>query len=151
MNCEEMEPLMIDYLDGQLSPAARENVDKHLQSCVVCKHRLEEYKTLFHAMDDTKMERPGPALREKFDIMLQSELNIDATAKILKEEKESKVIAMKKPSLLLRVAASIILIAGGVLIGMKVTPGTGVKQQQVASADQINDLKNEVKEIKETL
>jgi len=147
MHCEEMEPLMIDYLDGQLSPAARANVEQHLKTCVVCTHALEEYKTLFHAMDDQTMEKPGPALREKFDIMLQSELNIDATARILKEEKETKVIAMKKPSLLLRVAASIILIAGGVLIGTKLTPATQVQSGSL----EIASLKNEVKQIKETL
>jgi hypothetical protein len=147
MHCEEMEPLMIDYLDGQLSPAARANVEQHLKGCPVCTHAMEEYKTLFHAMDGEKMEKPGPALREKFDIMLQSELNIDATARILKEEKDSKVIAMKKqPSFLLRIAASIILIAGGVLIGTKITPGTPVQ-----SSSEIASLKNEVREIKETL
>ncbi|MCW3119821.1 MAG: anti-sigma factor [Chitinophagaceae bacterium] len=148
MQCEEMEALMIDYLDGQLSPAARTNVEKHLETCMVCRQALEEYKALFHAMGDDKMEKPGPALREKFDIMLQSELNIDATSRILKEEKEGKVIAMKKPSLFLRIAASIILVAGGVLIGTKITPGTLV--QGTGSAE-IASLKSEVREIKETL
>ncbi|MES1215361.1 MAG: zf-HC2 domain-containing protein [Bacteroidota bacterium] len=148
MHCEEMEPLMIDYLDGQLSPAARANVEQHLKTCVVCTHALEEYKALFHAMDDTKMERPGPALKEKFDIMLQSELNIDATARILKEENGAKVIAMKKPSLLFRIAASIILVAGGVFIGTKINPAGQVQNSGLA---EIASLKSEVKEIKETL
>lgn len=147
MHCEEMEPLMVDYLDGQLSPAARANVEKHLESCMVCRHALEEYKTLFHAMDDDKMEKPGPALREKFDIMLQSELNIEATSRILKEEKETNVIVMKKPSVFLRIAASIILVAGGVLIGTRLTPGIQIPQ----GSAEIASLKNEVKEIKETL
>ena len=148
MQCEEMEPLMIDYLDGQLSPAARANVEKHLGTCAACRQALEEYKTLFHAMDDEKMEKPGPALREKFDIMLQSELNIDATSKILKEENDTRVITLKKPSLLLRIAASIILVAGGMLIGTKIT--TGEKVQGAGTAELVS-LKNEVREIKETL
>jgi len=83
MQCNEVEPLLIDYIDAQLSPAARANVEKHLETCVVCKHRYEEYKTLFSAMNSDRAVKPGPALREKFDIMLQSELNIDATTRIL--------------------------------------------------------------------
>jgi hypothetical protein len=148
MQCNEVEPLLIDYIDAQLSPAARANVEQHLKNCVVCSHILEEYKTLFHAMDDDKMVKPGPALREKFDIMLQSELNIDATARILKEEKETKVIAMKKPSLFLRIAASVILVAGGVLIGMRIIPA---KQTILTNSSEIADLKTEVKEMKEAL
>ena len=68
MQSNEVEPLLIDYIDMQLSPAARENVQHHLQNCVVCKHVMEEYKQLFVAMETKKVEMPGPALKEKFDI-----------------------------------------------------------------------------------
>jgi len=148
MQCNEVEPLLIDYIDMQLSPAARENVQHHLQNCVVCKHIMEEYKQLFVAMETKKVEMPGPALKEKFDIMLQSELNIDATARILKEDEGKKVIAMKKqPSFLLRVAASVILIAAGVLIGMKMVNIPKV----VDTSAQMAELQQEVKEVKEAL
>ena len=146
IQCNEVESLLIDYIDAQLSPAARANVEKHLEGCVECRRTLEEYRTLFHAMDDTKMERPGPALREKFEIMLQSELNIDATSRIIKEETDTKVMAMKRPSLFLRIAASIILIAGGVLIGTQL-----MRPQPVNNSSEIAGLKTEVKEIKEAL
>ncbi|MGC4034782.1 MAG: zf-HC2 domain-containing protein [Chitinophagaceae bacterium] len=148
MQCNEIEPLLIDYIDAQLSPAARANVEKHLAECVVCKHTYEEYKTLFATMNADREVKPGAALREKFDIMLQSELNIDATTRILKEEEGKQVIAMKKqPSLFLRIAASVILVAGGVLIGMKLVQ---TKPVEAPLAD-IKDLKNEVKELKEAM
>jgi hypothetical protein len=149
MQCNEVEPLLIDYIDLQLSPAARENVKQHLQSCPVCQHILEEYKQLFTAMETKKVEQPGPALKEKFDIMLQSELNIEATARIIKEDEGKKVIAMKKSSLFLRIAASVILVAAGVLIGSKM--GQPVQQVNPASSAEMADLKNEVKEMKEAL
>jgi len=148
MQCNEVEPLLIDYIDMQLSPAARENVQHHLQNCVVCKHVMEEYKQLFVAMETKKVEMPGPALKEKFDIMLQSELNIDATARILKEDEGKKVIAMKKSSLFLRIAASVILVAAGVLIGTRMTQAP---QQVISNSSEIADLKTEVKEMKEAL
>ncbi len=148
MQCNEIEPLLIDYIDAQLSPAARANVEKHLETCVVCSHVYQEYKTLFTAMNTDKEMKPGPALREKFDIMLQSELNIDATTRILKEEEGKKVIAMKKqPSLLLRIAASVILVAAGVLIGMKLVTVPKVPDNSA----QLADLQQEVKEVKEAL
>lgn len=150
MQCNEVEPLLIDYIDLQLSPAARENVKQHLQSCPVCQHILDEYKQLFTAMDTKKVEQPGAALKEKFDIMLQSELNIEATARIIKEDEGKKVIAMKKSSLFLRIAASVILIAAGVLIGTKMGQ-PAVQQVNPASSAEMADLKKEVKEMKEAL
>jgi hypothetical protein len=149
MQCNEVEPLLIDYIDLQLSPAARENVKQHLQSCPVCQHILEEYQQLFTAMETKKVEAPGPALKEKFDIMLQSELNIEATARIIKEDEGKKVIAMKKSSLFLRVAASVILVAAGVLVGTKIAQPT--QQVNTTGSKEIGELKDEVKEMKEAL
>src|SRR4051812_39655943 len=146
MQCHEVEPLLIDYLDGQLHPSDREAMQKHLQTCEACSQHLEEYKTLFGAIADDKFEKPGPALREKFNIMLQSELNIDQTSRILREEEDSKVITLKKPSLLFRIAASIILVSCGVLIGAKITPGSATN-----SSAQMADLKKEVQEMKEVV
>ena len=146
MQCHEIESLLIDYVDDQLQPSVKASVEKHLQTCENCRRELAEYKILFGEISKDKFEKPGPVLREKFDIMLQSELNIDATAKILKEEGAVKVIAMKKTPWLLRAAASIILIACGVLIGSKIKPGA-----TPGNSDQMADLKNEVKEMKEAL
>lgn len=147
MECHELEPLLIDYLDGALSPAMRSKVDTHLATCAACKTVLEEYRILFRNIEAAPFEKPGPALREKFDIMLQSELNIDATTRIIKEEGTAKVVHLKKPSLFLRVAACVILVAAGVFIGTRLTPG----MVQEKNSTEIAGLKNEVKEMKETL
>jgi Putative zinc-finger len=148
MQCHEAEPLLIDYVDQGLSPAIKEQLQKHLEACPACRQALEEYKQLLTAMDSQKRVQPGPALREKFNIMLQSELNIDATTRILKEEEAGKVIAMKKPSLFLRIAASVILVGAGIVIGkVWLAPGSA----QPAGNTQLADLQKEVKEMKEAL
>lgn len=146
MQCNEITDLLVDYLDDQLQPSVKATVEKHLQSCENCRHELEEYTILFREMNNDKFVKPGPALKEKFDIMLQSELNIDATTKILKEEGAAKVIAMKKTPWVLRIAASIILVAGGIWVGTKLNP-----VQKDTGSTQMADLKNEVKEMKEAL
>jgi hypothetical protein len=146
MECYEVESLLIDYLDVQLHPGDRKALEEHLHSCEACRQTLEEYKILFASIADNTTEQPGPALREKFDIMLQSELNIDSTTSILRDKEEGKIVKMSRRPLLLKIAASIILVTIGVLAGTQLKQGnTNVSSTQMA------DLKNEVKEMKEAL
>jgi hypothetical protein len=146
MECYEVESLLIDYIDAQLHPGDKKALEQHLQSCAECANKLEEYKQLFHSIEENKTEKPGPALREKFEIMLQSELNIDSTTRIIREDEDTKIISIKRKPLLLRIAASIILVALGVWAG------TQLKQDSsTGSTSEIADLKSEVKEMKEAL
>ena len=146
MECYEAELLLIDYLDAQLHPGDKGPLEKHLLVCPQCRLALEEYKTLFAAIESDKAEKPGPALREKFEDMLQSELNIDSTARIVHMEKEdTKTVSIQKHSMLFRIAASIILIVSGVLIGSVISFNRTGNNNEVAV------LKNEVQEMKETL
>ena len=147
MKCDDIDALLIEHLEGRLSPAMRTDIEKHLRTCEACRHNLEEYRILFRVIEHDKAEVPGPVLREKFNLMLQSEINIDATSQILKkEEAENKVKAINKYPVWLRVAASIILVAGSIVIGMKIAP-----QKQNDNAARIANLDKEVKEMKEAL
>lgn len=119
MECTKAESLLIDYIDDQLSPGDKNAFELHIHSCEACRLALEEYRQLLRSIDDHRVENPGPALREKFDIMLQTELNIDAATRMLKDHEEGKVVSIKRRPLLLRVAASIILMALGVVMGMQ--------------------------------
>jgi hypothetical protein len=141
MQCNEVEQLLIDFLDGQLHPADEEALQKHLQTCEACVNVLEQYKMLFRSIEENKFENPGPALREKFDIMLQSEINIYKTSRTLPETEGEKVIPIKKYSLWLRIAASIILLASGIWIGSKVTPTSNDSEQIAQLRSQVNDVK----------
>ena len=145
MECYEADSLLIDFLDDQLNSSDKEAVQQHLQTCEACRQALEEYRKLFITIDKNKFEKPSPALREKFDIMLQSELNIDSTSRIIRDE-ESKIVPMKKQSLWLKIAASIILIAGSVWVGTKLSPDL-IRNDST----QIADLRKQVNEVKEQL
>jgi hypothetical protein len=144
MECFKAESLLIDYLDAQLHPGDRKPLELHLQECPHCRQVLEEYRELFAAIQSDKAEKPGPGLREKFENMLQSELNIDSTAHIVQMEKEKSAQIIKMPSLLWKIAASIILVASGVFIGTMFTNNKGANTE-------VAELKNEVNEMKETL
>src|ERR1044072_236391 len=146
MECYEAASLLIDYLDAQLHPGDKTPLEKHLKECEQCRQALEQYRQLFSAIQHDTAQKPGAALREKFESMLQSELNIEATANIvnLHEEKAIKTKPKEGLTWFLRIAASIILVVSGVFIGTAITNNkTG--NTKVAA------LKNEVEEMKETL
>jgi len=144
MECFEAESLLIDYLDAQLHPGDKKPLELHLEKCPHCRQVLEEYRELFAAIQSDKAEKPGPGLREKFENMLQSELNIDSTAHIVQMEKEKSAQVIKMPSLLWKIAASIILVTSGVFIGTMFTNNKSANTE-------VAELKNEVNEMKETL
>ncbi len=145
MECYEAESLLVDYIEDQLHNGNKQQLEQHLQKCPDCRQALEEYRALFAVIKSDKAEKPGPGLREKFENMLQSELNIETTARIVDINKE-KVTApvIKMQSWLVRIAASIILVASGVFIGNMLTNNKGANTE-------VADLKNEVKDMKETL
>jgi len=145
MECYDAESLLIDYLDAQLHPGDRVPLEQHLQECPHCRQALEEYRVLFTAIQNNKAEKPGPGLREKFENMLQSELNIESTARIADMGKaKSATPVIKLSSLLWKIAASIILVASGVFIGTMSTNGKNANTE-------VAGLKTEVNEMKETL
>src|SRR5690349_12509432 len=118
--CNDVKNLLIDYIDGQLAPAIREKVEHHLKTCELCKEELLQFQQLFSEMATTQLEQPSPALKENFNTMLQSELNISATMEMLKSREEKKVVPLKSNGAFLRIAASVILVLAGVFAGMQI-------------------------------
>ncbi len=141
MNCTEIEPLLIDYADQLLIPSLQSTVQKHLETCTHCREELGHYKQLFAELSSTSMEKPGPGLRENFNTMLQSELNIASTVSLIKKLPEKKTIALNVSTLLVRIAASIVLVAGGIF--------TGLQLKSTAAPDKTLELANLQKEVKE--
>ena len=147
MNCKEVQTLLIDYLDRTLDPATTDRMRQHLEGCGECKMEAEELQLMLTTMKDTVPETPPPALRESFDTMLQSELNMLTTANIIEEFKPAvvrpgKVISISQP--VWKVAAAVILLAIGVVIG-KTLPS---KQPNIAYVP-IDSLRKEVRSMRQ--
>ncbi|HJS55567.1 MAG TPA: HEAT repeat domain-containing protein [Chitinophagaceae bacterium] len=143
-NCTDMRLLLIDYVDGQLAPAIRSKVTEHLRSCPDCTQEMEQFKKLFDEMATIKLEQPSPALKENFNIMLQSELNIAATTEMLKKRKEAKVIPVKPAWVWMQIAASILLVLGALFVGMQLGG-------QRSAASEVAELKLEMQKMKEAM
>lgn len=146
MQCNDAEMLLIDYLDNELSNTSKKSLEMHLKGCELCSRQLDEYSELFRSIASHKMEKPGPALRDNFNSMLQSELNMLATAQIIEPAMKKTVSPGFLPGFLLKVAACLLLIAGGVIMGTSIT-----SQRNAESIVQITALRAEVKAMKEAM
>lgn len=52
MTCEEFEGGLVDYLDGNLGPLARRQIDLHTRLCPHCRRYLQAYDRARHLAGD---------------------------------------------------------------------------------------------------
>lgn len=142
--CDEIDSLLIEYWEDNLPKSKRVEVEQHIEGCAECRIAWEEYKELFSLMENGILEEPSPVLEEKFSNMLLAENEMAAS-----QLPVSPVVPMPAQNRSLphwlRIAASIILLAGGVLIGMQITSKQNTGDAQIVA------LNSEVKEMKEAL
>lgn len=151
MNCKDIQAKLIDYLDGRLDEASTTEIEEHLSACAACSREMEDVQELMTAMETTSLETPPAALRDSFNMMLQSELNMQTTTNIIEEfptatqppATDAGIFRFSSP--LWRVAAAVILVAGGIGIGMTLRP----KPAEPSAREEIADMRKELKEMKE--
>jgi hypothetical protein len=162
MNCKEIHAKLIDWLDGSLDAATAAAIGEHVASCAECSREATELKELLVTMQDSPMEVPPPVLRESFETMLQSELNMLTTANIIQEfpaegqdksglggslsVQPGKIARLPFTAPIWRVAAALILLGSGIGIGtaLKSRPAPESSTNETLAA-----LRQEVKEMKE--
>ena len=158
---------MIDWLDGSLDAATATAIREHVETCAECSREARELKELLVNMKNSPMEVPPPVLRESFDTMLQSELNMLTTANIIQEfpaegqggqpegksgqtdsrsGQTGKTIRLPFAGPVWRVAAALVILGSGIGIGaaLKSRPAPEVSTNETLVA-----LRQEVKEMKE--
>lgn len=153
MNCKDIQAKLIDYLDQRLDAASAEELRQHLTTCAACSREAEELQELLSAMSNGILEMPPAALRENFNMMLQSELNMQATTTIIEEfpanpgtpRSAAKTISFSSPWW--RVAAAVILLAGGIGIGLSIRTKPSV--DPATTSAEIAAMRKELKEMKE--
>jgi uncharacterized membrane protein YvbJ len=80
MKCEEVELIMIDYLDNNLNDETRDEIDKHLGTCEKCLDELRDSQEILKLISGEEMVKPNDSLRINFYHMLQSEIKKNETA-----------------------------------------------------------------------
>src|SRR5580698_6771712 len=147
MDCKEVQALMIDYLDRAVGAEGAAAMRAHLLGCELCRKEVEEMRELLLAMADQELRQPGPGLRENFQVMLQSELNMETTDDLLRRARGGKVEHVEtRKGIGWMVAAACILLVGGFWMG---TMGSGRKGSD--TAQQLTSMQKEIKGMKEVL
>ena len=127
--CSDLEALLPAYAEGSLPPAEAGHVATHLPGCPSCQQQLRALRALSADFDAALPEVPGTALRANFMAMLEQQKQLlkpevavapaFGAAPVI-ESPTAKVISLWPTALAsswVRVAASIVLVAAGVLLG----------------------------------
>lgn len=146
MTCEEIQSMWIDYIDHELSDISRYSFEIHLKSCEKCAVELQQLQFLADQMADEKQVVPGEDLRKKFNALLQSELNLQATQNILEKDSKAKIFSLIRTSSIWKIAAACFILSAGILIGVFVKDGS-----TNTSSEQLSEMKKDIKDMKETL
>jgi hypothetical protein len=124
--CHELEALLPAYVEHSLPAAEAGRVAAHLPGCPSCQLQVTQLRAISDDLDAALPEVPRTALRANFMAMLEQEKQLlkpeAAIAKPIAApaQPEAKVVSMWPTGGLntwMRVAASIVLIATGVLLG----------------------------------
>ena len=144
MKCEDVEARIIDYLDNNLTPQEKLDIESHLERCEKCLDEMNESQKMLNSIGGSKMELPDESLRINFYHMLHGE--------IIKNEREFNSKEVKHPENrfnrnILMVAAGLALLITGSFIGIFIS--TGIKNSK--SVNDLSQLKSEVNELKRTV
>ena len=76
-NCKDIEHLIIDFVDDQLSISDKQIVESHIKNCETCKTTEQDYRLLFGTIDVEKPEYPDKKIKDAFNkALIEAELTI---------------------------------------------------------------------------
>ncbi len=143
---------MIDYLDRAVDSETGAAMRAHLINCEGCRKEVDQLRELLATITDQEMRQPGHGLRENFQVMLQSELNMETADDLLRRPREGK--EEKAAGAGARIgwmsAAACVLLVGGMWIGSMLGSR---KAANVPSnvAGTLGAMQNEIREMKEAM
>ena len=140
MKCEEVEKLMIDYLDLNLKDDKRFEIEKHLETCERCLDELKDTQEVMKLISNDEMEKPDDSLRINFYHMLHSEIKKN---EVKLSPKDIPVTNWYNISSY-RIAAAIALLICGTFIGLFIRPGFN----NSSASNELKQLHSEVSDLK---
>ncbi|HVX48881.1 MAG TPA: zf-HC2 domain-containing protein [Chitinophagaceae bacterium] len=144
MNCDDIQLLLIDYMDDTLDNSTRIQVQQHLAGCPACSAALEELAAIQDSIDTVEMEQPSPALRQNFKEMLHNEAGSLVIQAVPKAPAGKKVISFTVSHLLWRAAAVIVIFGTGLFAGSRLQTNNGQQPQVATLQKDVQDLKQKL-------
>jgi len=136
MNCKEVIEFLPGYIEGSLKKDVHDEIVNHLSNCNVCKDELEKLSSIDAMLSKIELEETPKQVNDAFYIMLENEKR--ASRLSLSDRINQKHIPL---TTLMRVAASILLLVTGGLIGYYMRPTD-------KSSNEVSSLKQEMVEMK---
>lgn len=135
--------MLPELIDETLDLSLKADVDRHLLTCPECSQASSEIRELFKAMENDRPLRPSIALKDNFLAMVEAET---VAMEASKRRDAGKLVAMSWWSALGKTAVAAAILLLGIGIGYRIHNGS-----EAASSKEVADLKNAVKDVKETL
>jgi hypothetical protein len=141
MKCEEVEAVIMDYLDNKVDAVQKQEIEKHLETCEQCLDQMMGIQQVLQELSNSEMESPDDSLRINFYHMLHNEI---------KKKGESGTISLREHTgqrsykLYFRIAAGFALLVCGTFIGAMINSGLRNKSQ----AMELSQLQTEVSSLK---
>jgi hypothetical protein len=142
MKCNEIESLLVDYIDHALDAETVKNLEQHLSDCAACYLKMEQTRVLMIQMATEPELMPDEKLALDFDKMLETEIKAATQVKGM-----AKVIRLPYIKTSLKIAASILLLLSGFVVGIKYES----LKKQFGNTPDVAGIQKEMKEMKQML
>lgn len=105
MDQEKLSGMIIDYIDGKLNDTDRQAIEQELVKNANAYKLYEQLKEVMRVMDKSPKMEPSPKLRQRFDAMLQAEIE---------QEQKSKTVFFAPAWYRVAAAVALLVVGGGV-------------------------------------
>lgn len=133
MKCEEVELLLLDFVNGQLPKEEANEMEEHLQDCASCTEAWEETKRLDQAFHQIKQVTPSAEIEHNFFRFLAAEKELQAKSVIPLQQE-----TMWSWKTAFRIAASLLLLVMGYGIGSYGEKQGALKEIAILQAETIS-------------
>jgi phosphoribosylformylglycinamidine (FGAM) synthase PurS component len=141
MNCTTVSNYIIDYIDKKLDNKTSAEITKHMEGCSSCRIEFEQTKEVFSSIENMPLKKPNQELKTSFLNTLQRE---KSKLKITTQCTDNKIVKLKKYKILWQVAAAVLLLISGYLVGYN----SSIKSVR---DNQVTEMQNDIAEMKQQM
>ncbi len=131
-NCDQ-EYIVVDYFFNELNQRERQNFENHLSYCKVCQEHVTALATTSKVLKKQKREQPEKKLLQNYHLQLANEFNTGKKVNSGFDQIIEKFI--RRPSIAIRLAESVVLILIGIFIGKMTIQESSTALDSVALND----------------
>ncbi|QDA60987.1 HEAT repeat domain-containing protein [Hymenobacter jejuensis] len=133
--CAEVADQLVDYAEHNLPEKEAARIAAHVAQCAACQQEVAEIRALTAEFEAVVPGVPSTKLRTNFLAMLaEEEATLQSAAPAPKAEGKQRWLTFDAPVAWMRIAASIALVAAGVLLGLLLGPAKNGAQLAASEA-----------------